>query len=97
MDAAICAAIRDRAILEFSYNGGTRTVEPYCHGISRAGNELLRAYQISGYSSSGKSAGWKLFDVSKINGLRQTGATFSSNRPEYTQHDSAMTSIYCRI
>lgn len=81
MNTALCAAIRDRAIIEFFYNGGIRKAEPYCYGMSRTGNELLRAYQIGGYSSSGQSVGWKLFDVSKINHLRQMESSFSNNRP----------------
>lgn len=64
MNAGICAAIRSRAVLQFSYDGGIRTVEPHCHGISRADNEVLRAWQTGGYSESGEPVGWKLFEVS---------------------------------
>ena len=48
MNTAICAAIKNRAVVEFYYNGGLRTVEPHCHGISTAGNEVLRGYQTGG-------------------------------------------------
>jgi hypothetical protein len=97
MNTEICAAIRDRAIVQFHYNGGLRTVEPHCHGVSKDGNELLRGYQTEGYSQSGNPVGWKLFSVSKISSLQQTGEGFSSNRPDYNPNDRAMKSICCRV
>lgn len=43
MNATICKAIRERRIIRFSYGDGYRLVEPHCHGVSKGGNELLRA------------------------------------------------------
>lgn len=70
MNKKICLAIKSRNIVVFNYNSGSRKLEPYCYGLSKKGKELLRAYQISGYSSSGKSEGWKLFNISKISNLK---------------------------
>jgi len=50
MNLEICAAIRTRSVIQFYYDGGLRTVEPHCHGVSKDGNELLRGYQTGGYS-----------------------------------------------
>lgn len=97
MNTAICAAIRARAVLNFHYDGGRRTVEPHCHGMSRADNEVLRGYQTAGYSKSGKPTTWKLFEVSEITGLTQTGATFTTNRPGYDPDDEHMTTVHCRV
>lgn len=97
MNSVICETIRRRAVVSFSYGGGSRTVEPHCHGVTTAGNEVLRGYQTGGYSESGNSIGWKLFEVSKIVALRQTGNTFLSNRPDYKPNDSAMTRVHCRV
>lgn len=69
----------------------------YCYGISTAGNELLRAYQIGGYSQSGKSVGWKLFRVSNISNLKVIDKSFENIRPGYNPRDSAMTTIYCNV
>ena len=66
VNSTICQAIGTRAVIEFSYGGGHRVVEPHTHGISTAGNEVLRGYQVSGYSSSQSSPFWRLFDVSRI-------------------------------
>jgi len=97
MNSAICSAIRERALIQFTYEGGTRTVEPYCHGITTAGHEALRAYQVSGYSESGNPVGWKLFTVSKILRITKTGETVSSNRPGYNPQDRGMSSIHCHV
>jgi len=97
MNAMICSAIRSRQVLRFSYDGGWRTVEPFCHGISTAGNEVLRGYQTGGYSESGNPVGWKLFQVSKIASPTPTGQTFSGARPGYNPNDAAMTSVHCHV
>lgn len=97
MNNAVCAAIRSRAVLQFHYGGGIRTTEPHCHGVSRAGNEVLRAYQTGGYSESGNAFTWKLFDVSQISSLRETGDTFATNRPGYNPNDRQMTSVHCHV
>lgn len=84
-------------MVEFDYDGGPRIVEPHAHGISTAGHEVLRGYQTGGYSRSGKSEGWRLFDVSKIEGLRQTGDHFMQDRPNYSPDDRQMRSIHCHV
>lgn len=97
MNHDICDAITALPVVEFMYRGLPRIVEPFCHGISRAGNEVLRAYQVGGASESGNPVGWKLYEVSQMSGLRRTGATFRPGRPGYNPNDSQMTSIHCRV
>lgn len=98
MKRAICSAIKDRAVIQFSYDGGgVRTVEPYCHGLSLADNEVLRGFQTAGYSKSGRPVDWKLFEVAKITGLQQTGTTFQANRPDYNPDDQGMSSVHCHV
>ena len=97
MNQSICDAIANLAVIEFNYRGLSRVVEPFCHGVSRAGNEVLRAYQIGGDSESGNPVGWKLYEVSQMSGLRRTGATFRPSRPGYNPTDSQMTSTHCSV
>ena len=97
MNKQICNAVRSKKLFQFYYNGGQRTVEPYCYAISRNGNELLRAFQISGYSASGKAQGWKLFSVNDMNNLLILDDTFNALRPEYNPDDPVMVRIYCCI
>lgn len=97
MNPEICAAIRTRSVIQFYYDGGLRTVEPHCHGVSKNGNELLRGYKTGGYSQSGKPVSWKLFSVRKISSLKQTEEIFPSNRQDYNPNDRAMKSICCSV
>jgi hypothetical protein len=97
VNPAICYAISNRFVLEFRYAGGTRIVEPYRHGRSTAGNEVLRGYQVSGYSHSRNPSGWKLFDVAKMAELRSTGQTFPYNRPGYVAKDRVMRFLHCPV
>jgi hypothetical protein len=97
VNAIICHAIAHRSLLQFHYGGGLRVVEPYRHGYSTAGNEVLRGYQVSGYSRSRTSSGWRLFDVGKIGQLRVAPETFPANRPGRMAKDRAMRSMHCQI
>lgn len=97
MNGTICAAISRRAIIQFTYDGGTRTVEPHAHGTSTAGNEVLRGFQTAGASQSGESVGWKLYTIAKISALREAGGTFSANRPHYNPNDEAMSVVHCHV
>lgn len=97
MNTAICVAIRKRAIVQFTYDGGTRTVEPHAHGTSTAGNEVLRGFQTGGASQSGEPVGWKLYTVSKISAFRETGQVFSQNGPGYNPNDEGMSVVHCHV
>jgi hypothetical protein len=97
MNRSICEAIRDRAVVRFSYGGGSRTVEPHCHGMSSTGREVLRGYQTGGYSSSGNPVGWRLFEVAKISGFGPSGHTFLRARPGYNPRDQGIVSVHCHV
>jgi len=95
MRPELCDAIHSQQLVFFYYRGGFRAVEPHCYGISTAGNEVLRAYQVEGYSESGEPIGWKLFRVSEISSLTIMAEQFVGPRPEYNPDDSAMQTIFC--
>lgn len=98
MNQFLCSAIRNQRVVTFYYDGGRRTVEPYCHGVGEAGHELLRGYQTAGFSRSGASHGWKMFRVEELSGLAMTDKVFAGTRPEYDpQREEKMVTIYCRI
>ncbi len=97
MNSTICSAIRSKRVIRFFYDGGFRTVEPFCHGESKDGNALLRAYQTAGYSESGQTVGWKLFRLDNMSSLAVTDEIFSGRRPEYNPEEPAMVTICCRI
>jgi len=97
MDSTICSAIDSRSVISFYYNGGQRIAEPFCHGSGKRGQELLRAFQIGGYSESGNPVQWKLFRVGQMTDIIETGQRFDGYRPEYTPYDSAMRTIHCAV
>lgn len=85
-------AIESQLIIEFHYDGEIRIVEPHCHGISAKGNHVLRAFQVDGYSSTGKF-GWKLYDMSKVPNITVSETIFEI-RADYTKGDKGMVSIH---
>lgn len=97
MNKLICTAIKTRSYLEFFYDGGLRTVQPYCHGLSKSGSEVLSAYQTSGYSESGLASGWKSFDVSKIRALKIADVHFLKNRYDYNVEDCGIHDVHCKV
>ena len=97
MNSNICEAISRRAVMTFAYSGGVRMVEPHCHGVSRAGNEVLRGYQTGGYSKSGNPVGWKLYEVSQMSNIIITEENFTHNRPGYNPNDKGMQEVHCHV
>ncbi|NIA21694.1 MAG: hypothetical protein GWP05_06955 [Anaerolineaceae bacterium] len=97
MNTAICTAISKREVISFDYDGGNRTVEPHCHGVSTADNEVLRGYQIAGSSASGNPMAWKLFKVSQMGTIKNTGQIFQHNRPGYNPNDEGMSKVCCHV
>lgn len=96
MEEQICNAINSQNVIEFDYDGELRVVEPHCLGITTAGNLTLRAYQVDGYSSSGK-LGWKLYNLDKADDLKVLDDVFEESRSGYNANDSAMTEIICAL
>jgi len=95
MNDDICRAIRERCIVRFQYDGGIRHIEPYCHGFSRDDNELVRAYQIGGFSSSGETVGWKTYRIDRCSAVVVTGIVFTGPREGYDRADNRMATIHC--
>lgn len=97
MNTQIIDAIEKRRIMAFQYEGRSRIVEPHCYGLTVKRNEVLRAYQIDGFSSSGKM-GWKLFSLSKISYIKILENNFTVREGEgYKKGDRGIYLIYKEI
>lgn len=96
MNQEIVKAIENQNIIEFYYEDELRVVEPHCYGITTAGNAGLRAFQVDGYSSSGKM-GWKMYDLGKADDITTLDDTFSSARSGYKRGDRGMDKIYAEL
>lgn len=70
-------AIQRRNIVELSYQSeGPRRVEPYALFRDGSGGLYLSAYQVSGFSTRAKSAGWKTFDVGRLSHAKALNEQF---------------------
>ena len=96
MNQEIIEAIENKNLIEFDYDGESRTVEPHCYGLSTKGNHVLRAYQVDGYSSSG-DMGWKMYDLGKTNNINILEDTFEKSRNGYNRGDKGMSDIYAEL
>ncbi len=93
----IISAIQGRHILLIDYYDprGSRYVEPHACGISTAGNEVVRVFQVSGPSKSHEGEGfWKMMRLDRIHGLEALAQTFPQARPGYQRGDQGMERIY---
>ena len=92
----IMEAIRNRQVLLVEYGGvpGAREIEPHACGVSRVGNEVVRAFQVDGPSRSGRTTGWKLMRLDNIQSLEVSGETFEETRPHYARGDKHMIVIH---
>jgi len=91
----------DKRIAEVFYDDnedpggkGKRWVQIYCYGQSKAGNDVVRVYQIGGDTKT-IQPGWKLFRVDRMNGLRKLGGKFYEPKPLFNPNgDKDMMQIY---
>jgi hypothetical protein len=80
---------------------GRRLIQPYAYGLSRAGNEILRAFQIEGDTLRGEPK-WKTFRLDRITSWNPRKQTFNIpppmqgyNSPDYNSNgDGSMTKIF---
>ena len=97
--------IKDKKKCIIYYDGdepggrGLREIEPVCLGNSKAGNKVLRAWDMEGASHRGylrtkPLPGWRLFRLDKILSIKPTGENFAEMRPNFNPNgDKSMTSI----
>ena len=90
----IQAAIKNKNLLTFNYDGYSRKVEPHTYGVDNKGHLAFRAYQVSGGSESGEYTGWKLFHVDDMHSISILAEHFHSARPKYKRNDPAFSTIY---
>ena len=97
MNIAICSAIKAKRVITFHDDGDRRIVEPYCHGTSRAGYEVLRGYQTGGQSDSEPLPGWRLYLVSRMSNFEITQDTFPGTNADYQRNDEHIPTIHCQV
>jgi hypothetical protein len=92
----IIAAIEGRRLIAFTYDGIAREAQPCAVGISTAGNNVMRCYQVrGGHVTPGHE--WDLCDLSKIRNLVVTEDVFHGEPPGYRRGDRGMTQIFAQL
>ena len=101
----IVRTIKQRKRVIIYYDGdepggkGLRIVEPVCFGYSKAGNLVLRAWDLEGSSHRGYLGlkplpSWRLFRSDKILSFKPTGEYFDTPRPNFNpKGDKGMTKV----
>lgn len=101
----VMKAVKNRQRCIIYYDGdepggrGLREIEPVAFGLSKRGNKVLRAWEISGASHRGYLGkrvlpGWRFFRLDKILMMKPTGETFDQPRPNFNATgDKSMESI----
>jgi len=89
-------AIVHRRAIRFMFRDHERTAEPHCYGVSADGRELLRAYQVDGYSKSGPLPGWRTYEVSEMTEI-SLGVQFAAPREDYHRDDSKLARILVQL
>jgi len=94
----ICGAIASHRLLELVYNGQPRLIEPYSHGFSSDGQEMLVGFQRAGGSDSGQVEGWKAMAVDRIERLVVVDISFIPSRGDYRAGRSKnIDDLHCEI
>ncbi len=88
----ISAAISQRRILVFHYNGIERTVNPHILGFDRGGHLSLSAWQ-----TVGTSVGWRLFHVTSMKALLLSERHFRGSARGYNRDDPSFAQILARL
>lgn len=82
---------------EIMYKGHVRTVEIHALGVSRRGFEVMRVYQVSGGSSTGKTKGWKLIRVNEVTSLAALNDNATMPREGYKREDNHISEVYNQV
>ena len=101
----ISNSVRNKNLVTIYYDGednggkGLRVIEPFCFGVSKAGNAVIRAWEREGASFTAQKGeqplpGWRLFRVDRIGSYNvDPRDTFNEPRPQYNPNDKGMKSI----
>jgi predicted DNA-binding transcriptional regulator YafY len=98
-------SVKNKNVATIYYDGednggkGLRVIEPFCVGVSKKGNRVIRAWEREGASKTASTGeqplpGWRLFRLDRIGNYSiDPRETFDSPRPLYNPDDKGMVGI----
>lgn len=92
-----CDALNRQCCLEIRYDGYSRVVEVHAVGVSSAGHDVMRVWQVRGGSVSNEPVGWKLLRLDEAVGVAVLSERSSAPRPGFKRGDKAMQRIFCEV
>lgn len=92
---AICTAIEQTRIIELTYHGKIRVVEPHDHGILNGSVQML-GYQVRG-GSSRRLPNWILMKTDEITALTLLDQTFPGGRPTASGNHIKWEKLFIRV
>lgn len=98
VDREIRIAIAGRRLLQLTYKGKSRIVEPHDYGV-KSGQVRLLVYQLRvvGELDTAKTRGWRLLDVPGITGCGLLEQTFAGSRGGSHQDHFTWDILYERV
>lgn len=91
MKDLICAAVKQKKTVKFTYEGATIIAEPFCYGVGSDGKEVMKGYQLAG-----GAAGWRLYEIAKVQNAEMTKVNFGVTRPDFNAEEN-MKSVDCKV
>lgn len=83
-------AINTKQVVLFQYKNKIRKAEVYALGTSKAGNLVVRCYEL-------QTKGFKLFLVDDIKGLRPLPQQWTRVRSGYSRDDKSMVKVLAQV
>lgn len=98
IDEQLRFAIANKRLIEVTYSGAPRVVEPHDYGVIKEVTRLL-AYQHRQNGVSGRRvlSGWRLLDVSRIEKCDVLSTTFQGSRGGAHEHHYQWNPLYARV
>ena len=98
IDEQLRFAIANKRLIQLGYSGSLRVAEPHDYGV-RNGTTKLLIYQRHGSGGTQRKgvSGWRLLDVSKIDGCSVLEETFRGSRGGSHQHHYTWEVLYARV
>ena len=98
IDGQLRFAIAGKRLIEVTYTGSIRLVEPHDYGVQKGVVRLFVYQRRTSFVVPGKSAtGWRMLDVQKIEKCVVTDETFKGSRGTAEQSHNVWDVLYARV